>query len=306
MSATEETVAQAAQTGAETGRGLEASQALAPGTAKPTTRTRRRAGGSMRPPAGFVPVAALGVAFLTVPLVALMVRAPWRNLPADLASPQVLTALRLSLVCSVGAVALSMVLGTPLAWLLARVQFPGRNVVRALVILPMVLPPVVGGVALLLAFGRHGLIGRWLDQAFGLTLPFTTAGAIMAEAFVAMPFFVITLEAGLRAVGRRYEDAAATLGAGRWTTFRRVTLPLIVPSLAAGAALSWARALGEFGATITFAGNLPGTTQTMPLAVYLALQNDPEAAMALSLVMLAVSLAILVALRGRWFPTRSP
>ena len=197
-----------------------------------------------------------------------------------------LTALRLSLVCSVSAVAISAVVGMPLAWVLARVQFRGRSLVRALVLLPMVLPPVVGGVALLLAFGRHGLIGQWLDRAFGITLPFTTAGAIMAETFVAMPFLVITVEAGLRALGQRYEDAAATLGAGRWTTFRRVTLPLIAPSLGAGAALAWARALGEFGATITFAGNLPGSTQTMPLAVYLALQNNLGAAMALSLVML--------------------
>jgi molybdate transport system permease protein len=220
----------------------------------------------------------------------------------ELASPAVLTALRLSIVCSLGAVVVSVVLGTPLAWLLARVSFRGRSVVRALVIMPMVLPPVVGGVALLLAFGRNGLVGRWLDELTGLALPFTTTGAVMAEAFVAMPFFVVTLEAGLRAGGRRYEDAAATLGAGRWATFVRVTLPLTGPSLAAGAALAWARALGEFGATITFAGNLPGSTQTLPLVVYLALQNDPAAAMALSLVMLAVSLVVLLALRGHWFP----
>ena len=280
---------------------------LAPSTAGVAGRRRSRGSRrhrASRAPAGFVPVAAIGVAFLTIPLAAVILRAPWRTLPADLAAPGVLTALRLSLVCSLGAVAVSMLLGIPLAWLLARVPFRGRSIVRALVILPMVLPPVVGGVALLLAFGRNGLVGQWLDHTLGVSLPFTTAGAIMAEAFVAMPFFVITLEAGLRAGGRRYEDAAATLGAGRWTTFARVTLPLAVPSLAAGAALSWARALGEFGATITFAGNLPGTTQTMPLAVYLALQNDAETAMALSLVMLAVSLVILVALRGRWFPAK--
>ena len=257
-----------------------------------------------RPPAGFIPLAVLAVAFLTVPLVSLVVRAPWGDLGSALTAPGAMTALRLSLTCSVGAVTLSAVLGTPLAWLLARTSFPGRDLVRALVILPMVLPPVVGGVALLLAFGRNGLAGQWLDRAFGITLPFSTAGAIMAEAFVAMPFFIITVEAGLRAMGRRYEDAAATLGASRWTTFRRVTLPLLAPSLGAGAALAWARALGEFGATITFAGNLPGATQTMPLAVYLALQTNADAAIALSLVMLAVSLVILVALRGRWFPTR--
>ena len=174
---------------------------------------------------------------------------------------------------------------------------------RALVILPMVLPQVVGGVALMLASGSQGLVGQWLDSAFGITLPFSMAGAMIAEAFVAMPFLVITVEAGLRAMDRRYEDAAATLGAGRWTTFRRVTLPLIAPSLGAGAALCWARALGEFGATITFAGNLPGETQTMPLAVYIALQSNTEAAIALSLVLLVVSLAVLIALRGRWFPS---
>jgi molybdate transport system permease protein len=248
-----------------------------------------------------VPLATVGVAFLALPLIGLLAHTPWRELPADLSTPDALTALRLSLVCSVSAVVVSTVVGVPLAWLLARVRFRGRTFVRALVLLPMVLPPVVGGVALLLAFGRHGLLGQFLDRAFGVTLPFSTAGAIMAETFVAMPFLVITVEAGLRSLGQRYEDAAATLGAGRWTAFRRVTLPLIAPSLGAGAALAWARALGEFGATITFAGNLPGRTQTMPLAVYLALQNDAQTAIALSVVMLSVSLAVLVTLRGRWF-----
>jgi molybdate transport system permease protein len=247
--------------------------------------------------------ALLAAGFLAIPLVGLLKQTAWRELPGELMKPQVLMALRLSLECSLGAVAISLVIGVPLAFLLARVSFPGRNLLRALTTLPMVLPPVVGGVALLLAFGRRGLAGQWLDRAFGITLPFTTAGAILAEAFVAMPFLVITTEAGLRAMDRRYEDASATLGAGRWTTFRRVTLPLIAPSLGAGAALCWARALGEFGATITFAGNLPGTTQTMPLAVYLALENDLQAAVALSLVLLAVSLGLLIAMRDRWFPT---
>jgi molybdate transport system permease protein len=258
---------------------------------------RRRAGGRSGVPTLLLAPAGLAVAFLAIPLVGLLARTPWASLGAELATPRVLEALRLSLVCSLGAVAVSLVVGVPLAFVLARVQFPGRNLLRALTTLSMVLPPVVGGVALLLAFGRRGLLGRWLDQAFGITLPFTTTGAILAEAFV------ITTEAGLRAMDRRFEDAAATLGAGRWTTLRRVTLPLIAPSLGAGVALCWARALGEFGATITFAGNLPGTTQTMPLAVYLALETDLEAAIALSLVLLAISLAVLVALRGRWFPT---
>ncbi|NLE21824.1 MAG: molybdate ABC transporter permease subunit [Actinobacteria bacterium] len=271
----------------------------------PASDTERRVRGrGERAPLGFVPLAAVAVVFLILPLVALLVRAPWGSLPGDLTAPGVLTALRLSLVCSLGALCLSLVFGVPLAWLLARVPFPGRNVVRALVLLPMVLPPVVGGVALLLAFGRNGIAGQWLDSLFGVTLPFSTLGAMLAETFVAMPFLVITVEAGIRAMDRRYEDAAATLGAGRWLIFRRVTLPLIAPALAAGSALSWARALGEFGATITFAGNMPGRTQTMPLAVYLALQNNAGAAITLSLVMLAISLAVLVGLRGQWFPRR--
>jgi len=224
------------------------------------------------------------------------VRAPWGSLTEDLTAPGVLTALRLSLVCSLGALAVSVLLGVPLAWMLARVPFRGRNVVRAIVTLPMVLPPVVGGVALLLAFGRNGIVGQWLDQWFGLTFPFTTWGAIMAETFVAMPFLIITVEAGLRSMDRRYEDAAATLGAGRWTTFRRVTLPLIAPALGAGAALTWARALGEFGATITFVSNIPGETQTIPSAIYTALQipGAENEAIRLSVVSIVISLGALL------------
>ncbi|MEU6888201.1 ABC transporter permease [Streptomyces viridosporus] len=247
--------------------------------------------------------ALLGLAFLLVPLLALLLRAPWRSLPEQLTSPEVWQALRLSLVCATAATALSLVIGVPLAWLLARTEFPGRGLVRALVTLPLVLPPVVGGVALLLALGRNGVVGQWLDAWFGITLPFTTAGVVLAETFVAMPFLVISVEGTLRAADPRYEEAAATLGASRFTAFRRVTLPLVAPGIAAGAVLAWARALGEFGATITFAGNFPGRTQTMPLAVYLALQNDPAAAIALSLVLLAVSVAVLTGLRDRWMRT---
>ncbi|MCX4416781.1 molybdate ABC transporter permease subunit [[Kitasatospora] papulosa] len=244
--------------------------------------------------------ALIGLAFLIVPLVALLVRAPWRSMPELLTSTEVWQALRLSLVCATAATAVSLVIGVPLAWLLARVEFPGRGLVRALVTLPLVLPPVVGGVALLMALGRNGIIGKSLDDWFGITLPFTTTGVVIAEAFVAMPFLVISVEGTLRAADPRFEEAAATLGASRFTAFRRVTLPLIAPGIAAGAVLAWARALGEFGATITFAGNFPGRTQTMPLAVYLALQSDPEAAIALSLVLLAVSIAVLAGLRDRW------
>ncbi|MFR9797330.1 molybdate ABC transporter permease subunit [Streptomyces sp. MS06] len=244
--------------------------------------------------------ALVGLAFLALPLAALLIRAPWSGLAEQLTSPGVWQALRLSLVSATSATALSLLLGVPLAWLLARTEFRGRGLVRALVTLPLVLPPVVGGVALLLALGRNGVVGRWLDAWFGVTLPFTTAGVVLAETFVAMPFLVISVEGTLRAADRRYEEAAQTLGASRFTAFRRVTLPLIAPGIAAGAVLSWARALGEFGATITFAGNFPGRTQTMPLAVYLALQNDPAAAVALSLTLLAVSVAVLAGLRDRW------
>ncbi|GAA3508347.1 ABC transporter permease [Actinomadura keratinilytica] len=244
--------------------------------------------------------ALVGLAFLVLPLAGLLVRAPWSTLGTRLAEPQVLEALRLSLVSATAATGLCLVLGVPLAWLLARVPFPGARLVRALVTVPLVLPPVVGGVALLLVLGRRGLVGRWLDEAFGITLPFTTAGVVLAETFVAMPFLVISVEGALRAADLRYEEAAATLGATRWTTFRRVTLPLVAPGVLAGAILCWARALGEFGATITFAGNFPGRTQTMPLAVYLALETDPQAAIVLSLVLLAVSVLVLAALRDRW------
>ncbi|MDF2705355.1 MAG: molybdenum transporter permease subunit [Nonomuraea muscovyensis] len=244
--------------------------------------------------------AVAGLVFLVSPLAGLLIRAPWPTLFQRLAEPQVMEALRLSLVTATVATAGCLVLGVPLAWLLARVEFPGRRLVRALVTVPLVLPPVVGGVALLLVLGRRGLLGQWLESAFGITLPFTTAGVIVAEAFVAMPFLVISVEGALRAADRRFEEAAATLGASRWTVFRRVTLPLIMPGVVAGAVLCWARALGEFGATITFAGNFPGTTRTMPLAVYLALETEPEAAIVLSLVLLLVSVVILAGLRDRW------
>jgi molybdate transport system permease protein len=251
-------------------------------------------------------LAAVTIIFLAVPIVALLARASWGTLWDDLTTPEARSALRLSLVCSLWATALSIVFGVPLAWVLARTRMPGRNLVRALVILPMVLPPVVGGVALLLAFGRRGLIGGWLYDLDGIQLTFSTAGAVLAETFVSMPFLVITVEAALRSMDRRYEDAAATLGAGRWTVFRRVTLPMILPSLIAGAALTWARALGEFGATITFAGSIQGRTETLPLAVYLQLEGHQDVAIALSLALLAISVVVLVSLRGRWLGSGGP
>jgi molybdate transport system permease protein len=244
--------------------------------------------------------ALLGLAFLLVPLVGLLARAPWSTLPAQLLSPEVGQALRLSLVCASLATIICLVLGVPLAWLLARGDLPGRGILRALVTVPLVLPPVVGGVALLLVLGRRGLVGQYLDQWFGLSLPFTTTGVVLAEAFVAMPFLVISVEGALRAADPRFEEAAATLGASRWLTFRRVTLPGVMPGVIAGTVLCWARALGEFGATITFAGNFPGKTTTMPLAVYLALETDPDAAIVLSVVLLLVSVAVLAGLRDKW------
>ncbi len=256
-----------------------------------------------RVPRAALLLAVIGVLVTVLPLIGLIVRAPWRDLWHELSGPEVRDALRLSLVCSVAATGLSVVLGLPIAWIQARCVFPGQALLRGLSLLPIVLPPVVGGVALLAAFGRRGIVGQWLDSAFGVRLPFTTAGAVLAEAFVAMPFFVLAAEGALRAVDRRYEDAARTLGAGAWRVFFAVTLPLARPALLAGVVLCWARALGEFGATITFAGNFPGRTQTVPLAVYLLLESRPEAGIALSVVLVATSLVVLVVLRDRWIQT---
>jgi molybdate transport system permease protein len=264
----------------------------------------RRTGGTVPWPLA-VP-ATIAVLFLIVPLGAMLLRAPWSSLPRILEEGTVLEALRLSLVCATAATVVSLLVGVPLAWVLARARFRGLALLRALVTLPLVLPPVVGGVALLLAFGRLGVVGRYLDLWFGFTLPFTTLGVVVAAAFVAMPFLVVTVEGAFRSLDRGYEETAATLGASRFTTFRRVTLPLVGPSLVAGSVLCWARALGEFGATITFAGNFPGRTQTMPLAVYLAMESDPDAAIALSLVLLLVSVAVLALLRDRWWRAGNP
>jgi len=246
-------------------------------------------------------LAVVALLFFALPLIGLLWRAPWSNAWGYLTEGDALAALRLSLICSLWATLLSVVFGVPLAWLLARVEFPGRGAVRALCTLSMVLPPVVGGVALFFALGRRGLVGQYLDRWFDVRLPFTTAGVVVAQTFVAMPFLIITVEAALRQLDQRVEDASRTLGASPWYTFRRVTLPAIRPALVAGAVLAWARALGEFGATITFAGNFPGTTQTMPLAVYLALESNPEQAIVLALLLIAISFAVLVGLRDRWF-----
>ncbi|MFE2874334.1 ABC transporter permease [Streptomyces roseus] len=253
-----------------------------------------------RPPLTLALPALLAVAFLLLPLVGILSRTEWGEVGTHLTSPGVVEALRLSLFVSLWALGLSLLLGVPLAWLLARVPFKGKAFVRSLVLLPMVLPPTVGGVALLLGFGRRGLLGPWLEGTFGITLPFHTSGAVVAATFVAMPFLVISLEGALGGLKQSYEETAASLGASPVRVFFTVTLPMVAPGLIAGAALTWARALGEFGATITFAGNLPGTTQTLPLQVYLLLQDEPEAATSVSLLLLVVAMAVLIGLRGRW------
>src|SRR3954447_1130122 len=257
-----------------------------------------------RPPLLPVVIAAIGAALFALPLAGLLWRAPWSSAWDVLNTDASRDALRLSLVTSLSATGIAIVLGVPLAWVQARVEYRGKRVVRALTILPMVLPPVVGGVALLLALGRRGIVGGQLDR-IGVNLPFTTAGAVVAETFVAMPFLVLTLEAAFRSTDRRLEDAARPLGAVAFRVFRTVTAPLVLPSFIAGAVLCWARALGEFGATITFAGNLQGTTQTLPLFVYIKLEgSNPDAAIVLSLVLLAVSFAVLIGLRDRWLMLR--
>jgi len=269
-------------------------------SARERTRRAEHGDGAGSVPAPLLVPALIAVAFLVLPLAGLIVRAPWGRLGSILSGADATQALQLSLWTSTVATGIALFVGVPLAWLLARGHFPGQRLLRALVTLPLVLPPVVGGVALLLAFGRQGFIGRFLDAWFGLTVPFSPLAVVMAETFVAMPFLIITVEGALRSADRGYEQAAATLGASRMTVFRRVTIPLIGPSLAAGAVLCWARALGEFGATITFAGSFPGRTQTMPIAVYYALEQDPDAAIALSLVLLLVSVVVLVSLRDHW------
>ena len=244
----------------------------------------------------------VGAVFIAMPLIGLLARTPWRSITEQLSSATALSALRLSLGTSLASAAVTAALGLPLAWVLARHRFPGRRVVRALVTVPLVLPPVVAGVALLAVFGRNdGIVGRALFDAFGTQFTFSPLGVVVAQAFVAMPFFVLAAEAGIAGVDRRYEEVASTLGARRRFVVYGVVLRLAAPALGAGMIVAWARALGEFGATITFAGTFPGTTQTMPLAVYLSLESNPEEAIVLALVLIVVSFAVLVGLRDRWF-----
>lgn len=244
--------------------------------------------------------AALGLSLLIIPLAALLIEAPWTEMFGLFTDADTLEAVKVSMVVSLSAAVLSTLFGVPLASVLARLEFRGKAIVRTIVSVPLVLPPVVTGVAMLYGFGRRGLIGRFL----GLELPFTTVGAVLAATIVAMPFLILSVEGALRNVDPRFEQMAASLGARPLARWFQITLPMIRPSILSGMVLAWARALGEFGATITFAGNLPGVTQTLPLKISTAFEQDPEQALALSVLMLVVALTVLVALRDRWVPRR--
>jgi molybdate transport system permease protein len=248
----------------------------------------------------FLP-ALLGGLFVAVPLLALVVRVPWARFLALVTSESSLAALRLSLLTSTASTVACLLLGVPMAMVLARTTFPGQGVVRSAILLPLVLPPVVGGLALLYTFGRRGLLGRSLD-VLGLQIAFSTTAVVLAQTFVALPFLVVSLEGTLRSVGHRYEAVAATLGARPTTVLRRVTLPLVLPGLASAAVLSFARALGEFGATLTFAGSLQGVTRTLPLEIYLQRESDPDAAVALSLILVVTAIVLVGLARGRLQP----
>lgn len=262
---------------------------------------RSRSGTGDRVPLILALPALFALLYLVLPLAGLILRAPWADAAEVLSSRSALLALRLSLITATAAALITLVIGVPLAWLLARPNLPGAVALRALVTVPLVLPPVVAGVALFSLLGRSGLLGRPIYSVTGFSFPFTTYAVVLAQVFVALPYLVLAVEGALRAADARYEEAAATLGADPLTVFRRVTLPLVAPGIAAGTVLAWARALGEFGATITFAGSFPGTTRTMPLEVYLALETDPGAALLLSVLLLAASVAVLALLRDRWF-----
>jgi molybdate transport system permease protein len=241
--------------------------------------------------------ATVGALFIVLPLVALASRVEWTRFVDLVTSESSRAALLLSLRTSGVSTLLCLVLGVPMALVLARTSFRGQALLRSLVLLPLVLPPVVGGIALLYTFGRRGLLGETID-VLGLQIAFSTTAVVIAQTFVSLPFLVVSLEGTLRTAGQRYEVVAATLGAGPTTVLRRVTLPLVLPGLAAGAVLSFARALGEFGATITFAGSLEGVTRTLPLEIYLQRESDPDAAVALSLVLVVVAVLVIGLVRG--------
>ncbi|MDT7577981.1 MAG: molybdate transport system permease protein [Pseudonocardiales bacterium] len=263
-----------------------------------TTRQPGRQRGVGLPRLLWVP-AVIGFALIALPVLGLLIRAPWAQMPELLLSDSALDALRLSLETAAISTVLCIVLGGPLAAVLARGNLPGLPVLRSVVLLPLVLPPVVGGLALLFLLGRTGLLGRVIDLWFGVTIPFTTAAVILAQTFVSLPFLVVSLEGALRTAGQRYEAVAATLGASPTLAFRRVTVPLVLPGLASGTVLAFARCLGEFGATTAFAGSLQGTTRTLPLLVYLERETDVDAAVALSLVLVVVAVVVIAVARPR-------
>lgn len=262
-------------------------------------RARRRSTGASftAVPRWVVVVAAAGAAFVLLPLAGMLSRVNWLEFIPLVTSPASIDALWLSLRTSVTATALCLLFGVPMAVTLARTEFPGQRMLRALVLLPLVLPPVVGGIALLYTFGRRGLLGQTFE-AFGVTIAFSTTAVVLAQTFVALPFLVLSLEGALRTAGTRYEAVAATLGARPTTVFRRITLPLVAPAVISGAVLSFARALGEFGATLTFAGSMQGTTRTLPLEIYLQRETDPDAAVALSLVLVVVAVIVVAIAHG--------
>ena len=249
-------------------------------------------------------LALLVVALVAMPVVSLLWRVPWSRMGSLLTEQVVTDALLLSLLSSVLAAFAALTVGIPVALLLSRMEGVLASVTRALIMLPMVLPPVVGGAALLFAFGRKGTLGSALEEVTGLVLPYSLGGVVLANAFVALPFVVLTIEGSLRSLDPRFELAAASLGANEFKTTVRVVLPMVRGSLVAAGFLAWARALGEFGATITFAGNIPGRTQTLPLAVFVAMETDQEAALAMSVVLILISLGVLLTMRERWWPAR--
>jgi molybdate transport system permease protein len=265
-----------------------------------TRRTGSRDAAALGTPLVVVPPAMLAVLFLLLPTLALLIRTPWASLGRVYHNEGVWTALRLSIESSLEATAASLVLGVPLAWMLARFRMAGMGIVRAIVTIPLVLPPVIGGVALFAAFGRNGILGHPIHGLLGMDIPFSYPSIVFAQTFVSMPFLVVTVEGAFRIADRGVEEAAATLGASRTRIFTRVTLPLVFPAIVAGSVLCWARALGEFGATLLFGGNYPGVTQTLPTLVLKVFNNDPADAPALALPLMIVALVILGALRDTW------
>ncbi|MFW0783055.1 ABC transporter permease [Gordonia sp. CPCC 206044] len=249
--------------------------------------------------------AAIGIGFILIGPIAILLRMPWSEFVSSVTAAESLDALRLAVVTAAISTGLCLLTGVPMAIVFARSNGMFVRVVRALVLLPLVLPPVVGGLALIYALGRHGVVGQYLDHA-GITIAFTTTAVVLAQTFVALPFLVLSVEGALRSSDGEFEQVAATLGASPTRTLWKVTLPLVVPALTAGSVLAFARALGEFGATITFAGNLPGTTQTAPLRIYLESINDPEQALPLALILMVVALVVVVGVHLRRDPGARP